>query len=325
MSTAPNRRTKNDAVRAKANGPSRVRAGKASFAYGYRLVEKSVRGGEVDVEMVPLTLEDVLHPEFGDVHVLSDAHDDDCNYLKSVLKDRYAGDATVAVLSDCGIFWDVPGLRHHSPDLSVIFGVKKRKGWQTFDVREERTRPALIIEVTSPKTRVTDVKTKVQHYARARVRQYVIADAAEGRQGRRLRLISYALKGSRYTPVELDDQGRAWLEPVGLWLGVRENPSTGGDRLALVDAESDEEIGDYTAVNRARAAAEERAVAEAQRADLESEARAAAEYFAAAETQRAAAEARRADAAARAHAAALARIRELEARLRETRRRRKGT
>ena len=37
-------------------------------------------------------------------------------------------------------------------------------------------RPSLIIEVTSPKTRVNDVKTKVTQYAQAKVPHYVIAD-----------------------------------------------------------------------------------------------------------------------------------------------------
>jgi colicin import membrane protein len=133
----------------------------ASFDYGYRYVEKKRRDGRIDFVRVPLTLDDVLHPQFGDVHVLSDPHTDDCTYLRTVLKNRYADDRSVAVLSDCGILWDKPGLEHHSPDLAVIFGVKRRKGWKTFHVKTEKVRPELIIEVTSPKTRVNDVETKV--------------------------------------------------------------------------------------------------------------------------------------------------------------------
>jgi Uma2 family endonuclease len=224
-----------------------------------------------------LTLEDVLHPNPGDVHLLSDPHGDDCNYLKYVHKDRYRDDASVVVLSDCGIYWDKPGLKHHSPDLAVIFGVKRQKEWNTFHVKTERVRPSLIIEVTSPSTRVNDVKTKVKHYARAGVPYYVIADASEDKH-RRLSLISYKLEGDAYTKLALDDKGRAWLEPVELWLAVSLNPVTGGERLALVDPATGEEIGDYTAMSRAREEAEALADAAAKlRAEAEARADAAEE------------------------------------------------
>ena len=99
-------------------------------------------------------------------------------------------------------------------------------------------RPSLIIEITSPKTRVNDVKTKVTQYAQAKVPHYVIADMEEVDGKRRLKLIAYRLNGSVYEPVPLDERGRAWLEPVGLWLGVKVDPETGGDRLVLIDPES---------------------------------------------------------------------------------------
>jgi Uma2 family endonuclease len=247
----------------------RTPAGAASFRYGYREVKKKLPNGRIAWERVPLTLEDVLHPEFGDVHVLSDPHADDRMYLRIVLKDRYAGDPSVVVLSDCGIFWDIPRLRHHSPDLAVIFGVKRRKDWKTFHVKTEKVRPALIIEVTSPNTRVNDVKTKVKQYARAQVPHYVIADARESGGKRRLTLIAYRLEGKVYRRVALDEQGRADLEPVGLKLGIRVDPETGGDRLVLIDPATGAEIGVYTAVSRDRAGAETRGrVAEAREAVL---------------------------------------------------------
>ena len=61
--------------------------------------------------------------------MLSDAHDDDCNYLKSALEDHLAADPAAAVFSDLAAFSGTcPGLRHHSPDLSVIFGVNEQQG-----------------------------------------------------------------------------------------------------------------------------------------------------------------------------------------------------
>jgi colicin import membrane protein len=298
MSTVPDRRNK-----------------KASFEYGYREVVSKLPDGRYRSVRIPLTLEDVLHPQFGDVHMLGDPHDEDYHYLKVVLKARHAGNPSFVVFSDCGIYWDIPGLRHHSPDLSVIFGVKKRKDWETFHVKVEKVRPRLIIEITSPKTRVNDVKTKVEQYARAKVKHYVIADMRKEDGIRRLTLIAYRLKGKVYERVELDKHGRAWLEPVGLWLGVKQNPETGGDRVVLIDPATNEEIGDYTAINQARGEAEAQIQVEAQaRAEAEAQIRVEAQARAEAEAQI------RIEAQARAEAEE--RVRELEAELKRLKGRR---
>ena len=282
MSTVPRRSTPSHAKTRK----SPPRSGEASFKFGYRWVRRPGRNGREESVRIPLTLWDVLHPQEGDVHLLSDPHTDDCTDSRYVLKDRYAADETVAVLTDCGIYWDIPGLGHHSPDLAVIFGVKRQKDWKSFHVKSEKARPALIIEVTSPETRIVDVEDKVQEYARARVPHYVIADADEENDRRRLTLRAYRLKRRVYEPVPLDEQGRVWLEPVRLWLGVKVNPATGGDRVALIDPVTGEELGDYTAMRQARAAeAEARAAAEA-RAQAEARARAEAEARAAAAEER---------------------------------------
>src|SRR5271156_2258250 len=162
---------------------------KPSYRFGYREVRVKLPNGRFRFKRVPLTLKDVLHPRFGDVHVLSDAHGDDCLYLKSALETKLAVDPSVVVFYDVGIFWDVPRLRHHSPDISVIFGVHEKKEWKTFNVKTERVRPSLIIEVTSPSTRVNDLRTKLKQYGRALVPYYVIADATEKNSQRRLKLI----------------------------------------------------------------------------------------------------------------------------------------
>jgi Uma2 family endonuclease len=227
----------------------------ASFRYGYRLVRKKLPSGGMGFDRVPLTLEEVLHPQFGDVHVLSSAHSLDCKYLHDVLGAWLAKDPSAVVLSDVGVFWDDADLKHHSPDITVILGVQRRQDWTSFHVKKEGVRPAMILEVTSPATRVIAVKTKVEEYARARVPFYVIADAKASGKRRRLTLISYRLERGAYENVKLDERARAWLEPVGLWLGTAVNPETGADRLVLIDPATDREIGDYTAINRALAAA----------------------------------------------------------------------
>jgi hypothetical protein len=54
---------------------------KPSYRYGYREVRVKLPNGRFRFKRVPLTLKDVLHPRFGDVHVLSDAHGEDCTNL----------------------------------------------------------------------------------------------------------------------------------------------------------------------------------------------------------------------------------------------------
>src|SRR5262245_10705518 len=103
MSTIPEPRTTTDAGASRTPRSKKRPSGKASFRYGYRLVRKKHANGRIHLVRVPLTLNDVLHPRLEDVHVLSDPHDDDCNYLKDVLKDRFDHDRSVVVFSDCGI------------------------------------------------------------------------------------------------------------------------------------------------------------------------------------------------------------------------------
>jgi hypothetical protein len=180
-------------------------------------------------------------------------------------------------------------------------------------VAKEGVRPVLIIEVTSPKTRSTDLEKKVRQYARAGVPYYVIADAVDGEgKRRRLRLLAYRLEGGIYRAVAPDPQGRVWLEPVGLWLGVTTDEQTGGDRLALIDPKTGREIGDYTAISRRLEAAEAEARAAKRREQAAKKREQAARIEVAAERERAEAEAR-----ARAHAEEL--LRQAEAELRRLR------
>ncbi|PMP74744.1 MAG: hypothetical protein C0183_20770 [Roseiflexus castenholzii] len=228
--------------------------------YGWRFIRRELPDGMIEWAQVPLTYEDVLHPEEGDQVTHSSLHQRRWHYLREVFERQVANDPTAVVLDDVRIEWDVPDLKPHSPDLMVIFGVKERKNWSTFRVAEEGVRPALIVEITSPETRGHDVMTKVDHYEMAGVPLYVIVDGIERRGQLGVRLIGYTLTPEGYRMLAPDDQGRLWLAPVRVWLGVRDgdiicydeagNPL--GDHLALAQALQEEE--------RARRAAEARAV-----------------------------------------------------------------
>ncbi len=229
------------------------------FRYGWRLVPRPTPDNPYHLEQVPLTLDDVLHPEVGDFIVHSDRHETDRMYLTAVLRARLEPSRRAIVLSDVRIAWDIPDLRAHGPDVMVIPGVRKRRNWSTFEVAVERTRPALIIEIVSPDARENDVVIKVDHYARAGVAQYVIVDDT-GRGGvRRLRLLDYRLEAGMYRLQEPDAEGRVHLAIADIWLGIRR------DHVVCYDA-TGREIGDYVTVVRQAAKAEARAKQAATRA-----------------------------------------------------------
>jgi colicin import membrane protein len=221
------------------------------FRYGWRYVERTSAEGKVEYDQVPLTLEDLLHPQYGDAMPHNSVHDEDLLYLFDVAKKQAAGDATALVLCDVLVTWDVPGLRSHSPDLSVIFGVRQPEQPRTsFDVAAEGARPKLLIEIVSPNYRNNDVVIKVEHYHRARVPLYVIVDREE--EEGPVTLIGYQYAPQQYEEMPLDAQGRLWLEPLRVWLGTR------GNRVVCYDGVTGQELGDYTRVSQDLAAAEVR-------------------------------------------------------------------
>ncbi|HEX8203510.1 MAG TPA: Uma2 family endonuclease [Isosphaeraceae bacterium] len=282
------------------------------YRYGWRYVKVTRPDGSIDFDQIPLTLEDVLHPEEEDFIVQTDEHDEGCLYLKSVIKARLDGDPSAVVLSDCRVAF-VPELRPVGPDVAVFFGGRPEPYQGTYDAVRARARPALVVEITSPETRSNDVGIKVEYYHRAGVPLYVIVDIRAEGQEPRLRLIGYRRTPAGYEPLEPDERGRLWLGPARLWLGVA------NDRIACYDPDTDQEIGNYVELSRAlateaqaRAEAEARARTEAEARATEAQARAEAEARARTE-----AEARVAEAQARAELQA--RLSEMEAELRRLR------
>ncbi len=257
------------------------------FQYGWRYVRRPRPDGTEELEMVPLTLLDVLHPQEDDHIPENSRHERHRRHFQDVFERRLLRTPTRLSLSDCLIDWDRTDLRGHCPDLIVLERDEPWpwRSWSTLHVRVEQARPVLIIEVVSPSTRVNDVVEKVAHYHRAGVPLYVIID--EERESGPLRLLGYRHRPAGYELLPLDEHGRLLLEPFGLHLVVV------SDRVAVHDAATGEEMGDYVAVSEALAAevrargAAERARAEAERGRLEeAEARQAAEKSCAAAEQR---------------------------------------
>lgn len=302
-----------------ATSPSRPPANDPYYI-GWRERTRVLPDGRLDLERIPLTLEDALHPQEDDKIVESTIHDRNRRYLQDVFEQRLAGDPSALVLGDCKVLWE-DGV-HHSPDVAVIFGVRDRQSnYSQFDVAAEGARPRLIIEVVSPNTRPNDIDTKFQQYHHYRVPTYVIVDRAS--EDEPYQLLGYERTQRRYRPLEREGDGRLWLEPMNLYLGVRDN------RVVAYDGDTGEELGDYVAVTAALVAEQERATAaearadaerqradaERQRADAERQRTADAEARAAGAEARAAANRQRADVERQRAEAAEVRLRQLEAEL----------
>jgi Uma2 family endonuclease len=229
------------------------------FRYGWRYVKHIRSDGTEEFEQVPLTLEDVLHPEVGDFIVHNEAHERRNLYLYDVSRARLADDPTAVVLHDVRIAWNVPGLRAHGPDLAIIRGVREHRNWSTFDVAEEGVRPELIIEVTSPETAAVDRSNKLEEYALAGVPFYVIVDTVVHEGRRRLLLVGYQLTPDGYRVLPPNERGWLWLAPIRAWLGIAD------DEIVCYD-ETGQPLGDYRELAAALATAEQRAALAARQA-----------------------------------------------------------
>lgn len=237
------------------------------FEYGWREITRLDDDGKVVHERQPLTLWDILHPQVGDYRVHADEHERFCAYLLDVFSARVAGIEGAVVLHDTRVAWATPGVDPHGPDIAVIFGVRQRENWATFDEKLEGTKPTLIVEIVSPKTRRVDVEANVEEYAQAGVEYYVIVDARIRRGRTYYSILGYRLQNHRYEEMALDERGWLWLEPVRVWLGLRNN------WLLCFDEEGNP-IADYVQLTQAHEVAERRALYAQQRA-TEAEQRAA--------------------------------------------------
>lgn len=154
------------------------------FFYGYRYVVRE-QDGEEDWEQVPLTLEDVLHPELEDHVSQNRIHDLFCHYLFTILWARMRHNPSIAVLHDVLLNWGKEGIGNHSPDVAVLHGVHTDYPHGVFDVEGSGGKPLLLIEVTSVNTRIADVdnerrkENKYRQYAQVGVPWYLIVDAVK--------------------------------------------------------------------------------------------------------------------------------------------------
>jgi colicin import membrane protein len=236
------------------------------FFYGWRDVERTDERGRLIVDMVPLTEDDVLHPQLGDHVSQNEPHNLDVMYIQGACQVQLANQPNTVVLGDHQVIWDTRGIKPHGPDVAVVIGASPGQR-SSFDVAREGVRPELIIEVTSPATRNTDLNTKPRQYWRCQVPYYVIVDELPRRRQRQLRILGYERGKRGYRRMPLDSQGRLWLPTVQMWLG-QEN-----GRVVCYNQQG-QPIPDRLQAEQARLQAEQRAAqAEAEIVRLQQELR----------------------------------------------------
>lgn len=238
---------------------------------GWRYKRVALPDGREVSYMVPLTSEDFLNPQEGDVMPQAVRHERITRELTDMLTARYLN-SDISVFHDCIMNWGIAGLANPSPDVSIVPNVRDVQAIQgegVFFVKQEGTKPILVIEVVSPRYRKEDRENKVEIYERAGVLEYVIFDFYTRRGREQGEVLMYRLVDGRYRLQTPDEDGLYYCQTVDLRIGLEE-----GERLVLEDGETGERLRTSLEEIKAREAAEARAeAAEARLAELEAELR----------------------------------------------------
>jgi colicin import membrane protein len=261
---------------------------KEEFPYGWRRVVNKLPNGQQTYTDRALTIDDILDPQEDDQMPQRPVHAQCSIDIFDMLQNRYRDNTKIGVYFDCKMIWGIPGLPGPAPDVAVIPDVKDKKAnIASFKVKEQGTRPCLVIEVVSP-TYPGDNTDKVQIYEQAGVEEYIIVDPHSERVTPFYKIEGYRLNNGKYQPIKPDRLGRLRSQTTEVLFGVYQE----GERLRLNDATTGEWLLNATEEAKAREEeakarieAEARAQQEANRALTEVKARIDAEIRAKEETK----------------------------------------
>jgi len=239
------------------------------FPYGWRYQKETLPSGEEILIQIPLTAEDFLNPQLGDVMPQNRRHYQDNVDLYDIFQVRYSKDETVGVFGDMKMLWRIPDLKEPAPDVAIVPNIRNKTAERSsFDVVEEDTRPCLVIEIISPNYPGDDTH-KVLIYEKARIAEYIIIDPHSKAKKPYYELSGYRLKGKKYRPIKPNKQGSLLSETTQVLF------STGNEKqeLILTDASTGKQLLNNLKREKALQKAEERAQDEGE-ARREAEARA---------------------------------------------------
>ncbi len=236
---------------------------KDEYYYGYRTIIGYDKDGRESVSYRPLTLDDFLEPEEGDVYMEGSLHEKDLVSLKSIFRFHLKDRKDITVFSNLKIEWGIRNLENPAPDISIIRDVEDpEKPRGTFSVPEEGVKPFFVLEMVSPRYRRPDTVDKPVIYRKAGVSEYIIADPGLKKNKISYTVKGYRLIGNRYVEASPDPQGRIYSRTADVWIGTNESR----DKLVIYDGQTDEPI--LPDEERAEAA-ETRAEQEKNRAEQE--------------------------------------------------------
>jgi len=209
------------------------------YYYGYRTIIGYDDEGKSVFSYRPLTPDDLLDPEEGDVYMQGNLHEKDVDRLRGIFRYHLRNRENITIYSDIKIIWETGKSENPAPDVSIIADVRDpEKPRGSFCVPEEGTKPFFVLEVVSPRYRREDIEKKPEIYRRNGVFEYIIVDP--GLKGNEISytVSGYRLIGNRYVRMTPDDRKRIYSRTTDVWVGASES----GDRLIVYDGKTDEEI-----------------------------------------------------------------------------------
>jgi Uma2 family endonuclease len=206
---------------------------------------------------------EVYYPESdGKPMAETDLHRDEMAELIALLKARYAAADDVYVSGNLLLYYEEGNpAAAVAPDVFVVFGVPSSRR-RVYKLWVEGLPPAVVIEVTSRKTRLEDLRTKMTLYARLGVAEYYLYDPEADYLHPSLQ--GYHLAGDAYQPAAPDPTGALRSPRLGLDLRLEDGclqlyDTVAGTRLPRI-AERDaalDHAAETLAIERARAEAAE--------------------------------------------------------------------
>jgi Uma2 family endonuclease len=257
-----------------------LEAGEDAYRYGWRERREIAPDGTEKLCWDPLTYQDLLDPQEGDVIAEDTVHRSVTEDMARILKRRYERDPTVAVWCNLKILFRIPGVTTGpGPDICLVEGVWDRDLLRTsFRFGEEPGKVRLVVEVVSEATLQKDYHDLLAVYGPLGVEEYVaVWPVGLYPQG------PFELRGWRRDPasgrlraIRPEPDGRLRSRVTGLLFGTGEDgwglelwDAATGKRLT--SAEDSAKARALRAANRADEAEERADKAERRNRELQAE------------------------------------------------------
>ncbi|MFN8490753.1 MAG: Uma2 family endonuclease [Caldilineaceae bacterium] len=213
---------------------------------GWRYEVVITADGQRETIRVPLTPEEILHPQEGFVMPERTDHDRICDDLRDMLRAWALNHPAFTIFHNLVFAWDKPGIGDYAPDIAVVPNVRDPEADRgKFFVANEGTRPALAIEVVSPISRKADRETKVTDYAQVGIAEYIYIDCRRRKRGIVSELAGFRLEDGLYQPLALDEDGAVYMATLGLRFGIN------GAKAWIEDVATGEDLLDHWATAQA--------------------------------------------------------------------------